>query len=62
MRGVPAQRPCSVGTTSGRVLCEGLRNVHVGRLFFVLSVFLLNMRSGREGVVGVCQAGLEPSR
>jgi hypothetical protein len=56
--GVAAQRPSGWGTTSGRVLCEALRNVHLDRLLFFLSVFLINLRSGREGVVGVSQAGL----
>jgi hypothetical protein len=34
-------------------------SVHLDRLLFVLSVFLINLRSGREGVVGFRQAGLE---
>jgi hypothetical protein len=41
------------------VLCEALRNVHLDRLLFFLSVSLINLRSGREGVVGVRQPGLE---
>ena len=45
--------------TSGRVLCEALRSVHLARLLYLLSVVLINLRSGRVGVVGVYQAGLE---
>jgi hypothetical protein len=41
------------------VLCEALRRVYLDKLLFFLSVFLINLRSGREGVVGVRQAGLE---
>jgi hypothetical protein len=41
------------------VLYEALRNVHVDRQLFSLSVFLIGLRSGREGVGGVRQAGLE---
>jgi hypothetical protein len=41
------------------VLCEALRNVHLDTLLFFLSVFLINLRSRREGVVGVRYAGLE---
>jgi hypothetical protein len=37
---------------------RALRNMHLERLLFFLSVFLINLRSGREGVVGVRQAGL----
>jgi hypothetical protein len=33
--------------------------VHLDRLLWFLSVFLTNLRSGREGVAGVRQAGLE---
>ena len=48
-------RICTTGT---RVLSEALRNVHLDRLLWLLSVFLVGLRSGREGVVGVRQAGL----
>jgi hypothetical protein len=41
------------------VLCEALRNMHLDRLLFFLSVFLFNLRSERQGVVGVRQPGLE---
>jgi hypothetical protein len=33
--------------------------VHLDRLLLCLSVFLIGLRSGREGVVGVRQTGLE---
>jgi hypothetical protein len=41
------------------VLCEALRNVHLDRLLFFLSDFVIGLRSGREGVVGDRQGGLE---
>jgi hypothetical protein len=56
--GVAAQRLSGWGTTKGRVLCEALLNVRLDRLIFVLTVFLSDLRSGKEGVVGVRQAGL----
>jgi hypothetical protein len=31
-------------------LCEALRNVHLDKLLLFLSVFPINLRSGREGV------------
>ncbi len=57
---VAAQRRLSEwGTTSGRVLCEALRNVHLDKLLVFLPVLLIGLRFGREGMVGVRQAGLE---
>lgn len=41
------------------MLCEALRNVLLDGLLGSPSVFLIGLRSGREGVVGVRQAGLE---
>lgn len=41
------------------MLCEALRNVDLDRLLGFLSVLLSGLRSAREGVVGVGQAGLE---
>ena len=40
-------------------LAEALRNVHLDRLLFSLSVVLIGLRCGSEGVVGVRQGGLE---
>lgn len=55
----PAQRSTrgnlrAVAETSGRVLCEALRNLHPDRPV----CFVINLRSVREGVVRVRQAGL----
>jgi hypothetical protein len=42
------------------VLCEALRSVPLDRLLSLfLSVFVIGLRSGTEGVVGVREAGLE---